>query len=473
MASTVFSGTSRFSGDFSAVIERSVGIASLGLKQMEQARQRSNNEITALSNVQTEVEGLRSIIASLASSVAANSLQSSSSSPSLLTVRSSGAANPASYRVTVMSLGSYTTAVGKTADKPVTSDPNAVGWVGAATTSLTLRTVDHTTATPVDTDLTIDLQGESSLQGVVNRINSVAGSTVQAAVVNLGTTDAPNYTITLQSAKLGKFALQLKKGSPPPTDVSGDMLDVDEKNAANPLLGTRAEYKINGATVQSNTRSITIAPDVTADLLKADAGQEISVEVKRSTSPAKTALKSFATAYNSLVSELDKMTGKNGALLGNSLVQSIRTQFRNALTQSFAGEFGSLAKIGVEFQRDGTLTVNDAIFEKEAASKFPQLSEFMGSATKPGLVKTLTDALNTVTSASGGGFLTDTVSSLRKSLEGQNKRIDAETERIENLTRDLQERLAKADAMIAQLEQQASYFTGMFEVMRTNQRSMS
>ena len=124
MASTIFNGTSRFSGDFSAVIERSVGIASLGLKQMEQARQKSNNEITALSNVQTAVEGLRSSISSLSSSVAANSLQTSSSNSSLLTVKSGGTANPATYRVTVVSLGSYSTAVGKTSGRPATSNPS-------------------------------------------------------------------------------------------------------------------------------------------------------------------------------------------------------------------------------------------------------------------------------------------------------------------------------------------------------------
>ena len=291
--------------------------------------------------------------------------------------------------------------------------------------------------------------------------------------MNLGTTEAPNYTITLQSAKLGKVALQLKSGSPPPTDTSGDLLDVDEKSATNPLLGAKAEYKVNGATVQTNGRSVTLAPDLTAELVKADAGQEVTVEVKRSAATAKTALKNFANAYNSLVSELDKMTGKNGALVGNSLVQSIRTQFRNALTQTFAGEFASLAKIGMEFQRDGTVSLNETTFDNEAGSRFPQLKALIGTETDLGLVKTLTAAVNSIASTKGGGFPAETVTSLRKSLEGQDKRIEAETERIENLTRDLQERIAKADAMIAQLEQQAGYFTGMFEVMRANQRSMS
>ena len=472
MASTIFSGTSRFSSDFSAVIERSVGIASLGLKQMEQARLKSNNEITALTNVQTEIEGLRASIASLGTSVAASSLQTYSSHGSLLSVRSEGTASPATYRVTVTSLGSYTTAVGKTVARPATSDPNAAGWL-TGTTELTLRTVDHTSDNPTAADLKIDLAGETSLQGVVNRINTAAGTSVQAAVVNLGTTDSPNYTITLQSAKLGKVALQLKQGYPAPDGSSGDLLDVDENNGANPLLGSRAEYKINGASVQSTTRTVTLAPDLKADLLKADAGQEITVEVKRTTLTAKSALKNFAASYNSLISELDKMTAKNGALLGSSLVQSIRTQFRNALTATFGGELGSLAKIGVEFQRDGTLKVNDTVFDKEAGSKFVQLKELIGSETQAGLTKTLTDALNTITSTKGNGFLNETVASLKKSLDAEDKRISAETDRISNLTKDLQERLAKADAMIAQLEQQASYFTNMFESMRANQKSMS
>ncbi len=38
MASTLFSGTSRYSADFVQVIERSVAIASLPLTQMQQQR---------------------------------------------------------------------------------------------------------------------------------------------------------------------------------------------------------------------------------------------------------------------------------------------------------------------------------------------------------------------------------------------------------------------------------------------------
>jgi flagellar capping protein FliD len=87
-------------------------------------------------------------------------------------------------------------------------------------------------------------------------------------------------------------------------------------------------------------------------------------------------------------------------------------------------------------------------------------------------MRTATDGLNTLESSSGG-MLKDTITSLDESLKSEDARIEAEQARVERFTRDLQERLAKADAMIAALEQQATYFNNMFEAMRTNQKSMS
>jgi flagellar hook-associated protein 2 len=472
VASTIFTGTSRYSQDFGAVIERSVGIASLKLTQMQQVRQRSSDELTALRNLLTEVAKLRGTLSGLGGSVAANALQITSSNTSLLTARSEDGAAAATYRVNVVSLGSYSTAVGKTSGKPVTSDPAAADWVAAGTTKLTLRTVDHTTGTPVSSDVAIDLAGATSLQAVVNAVNAQAGSSVQAAIVNVGTTAAPNYTITLQSTKLGKLGLQLKQGNPPPSDTSGDLLNVNETDSADPSLGSRAEYKINGATVYSESRTVTLAPKVTADLLKADAAQEVVVDVRKSNSSAKSTLKSFASSYNSLIGELDKMAAENGALKGNSLVASIRHQLRNALSQSFAGELSSVAKIGLEFQSDGTLKLNDTVFDAETSGKFDALTTLIGSSTT-GLTRALNDAVNTIASEQGTGFLEDTITAMQASLEAEDDRISAETGRVEQFTRDLQDRLAKADAMIAQLEQQAEYFNNMFEAMRINQKSLS
>jgi hypothetical protein len=55
--------------------------------------------------------------------------------------------------------------------------------------------------------------------------------------------------------------------------------------------------------------------------------------------------------------------------------------------------------------------------------------------------------------------------------KSQDRRINAEQERIDRLESDLTARMAAADATIAMLEQQVTYFTGMFETMRASREN--
>jgi len=58
-------------------------------------------------------------------------------------------------------------------------------------------------------------------------------------------------------------------------------------------------------------------------------------------------------------------------------------------------------------------------------------------------------------------------------LTAADDRIAEEQRRIDDLTESLQKRFYAADALIAQLEQQASYFTNLFAAMKVNQDSMN
>ena len=60
MANTLFNGTSRFSNDFTQVINRSVAIASLPLTQMQQQRTKSSDESTALKMIEAKILALAS-----------------------------------------------------------------------------------------------------------------------------------------------------------------------------------------------------------------------------------------------------------------------------------------------------------------------------------------------------------------------------------------------------------------------------
>lgn len=465
MASTLFTGASRYSTDFSAVIERSVGIASLSLTQMQQARAKSGDEVTALKAVESRVLALQSTVEGIENSVGASAWQARSSDSASVKVATSDGASGGFYTVNVTSLGSYSIAVGKTA----VADPSSGDFVTSGTTKLTLRLTDHDGGGASDT--TIDIAG-TTLQAVVDAINARPEIGVQAAIVNINATATPAYAISLQSRNLGKLAIQLKEGSPPPLDDSKDLMNVDEADPDDASLGERATFSVNKVALSSASRTITLAPKLTVDLLKAES-KEVTIRVERNAAAFSSGIESFVSAYNNVLAEIDKYTASGGALAGNALAGTIRNQLRSAVTAVLgSGQFTTLAQIGVEYTKEGRLSFNSSLFATETRDKFDALQTLVGTSTTGGFAKILTDALNALETANGG-MLKSSISSLDEALKAEDQRIAAEQARVEQFTRDLQERMAKADAMIAALEQQASYFNSMFEAMRVNQKSMS
>lgn len=458
MASTLFTGASRYSQDFSAVIDRQVGIASLRLTQMQQGRTKSNDEVTALKAVNSKVTALQSTLQSIEDSFVKNAWQTTSSDATALKASSSNGVATGSYTVRVISLGSLATSVSQAR----ATDPASGNFVTAGTTSLTLsvKNID----TDVTEDKTITISG-TTLQDVADAINGTSGIDVKAALVNLGSTSHPNYALSLQGTRYGKFSLQLKEGTTDLMEIPG---------AADPSLGSAVEYKLNGTTVTSDSRSVTLAPKLTAELLKADATKDIIVGVSQGTSSFQTSINAFVTAYNAVLDTMNNYTGTDGSLVGNSLVSSVRQQMKTLITSvTGSGSLDSLAKIGLEFTREGRLSFNTTLFTSETKDKFSDLQSLIGTAATSGFMRTATDALKTIDDGKGNGILSGTVTALEASLKAEDSRIEAEQSRVEQFTKNLQERLAKADALIAGLEQQANYFNSMFEAMRANQKSMS
>jgi flagellar capping protein FliD len=113
------------------------------------------------------------------------------------------------------------------------------------------------------------------------------------------------------------------------------------------------------------------------------------------------------------------------------------------------------------------------LFDTATEGKLESLKTAIGSATTTGFLKSASDALNTIEGSKDDGLLQATIKTVAESIKSQDDRIENQQLRIDNLTRDLETRMAAADALIAQLEQQATYFTNMFESMHADKSSYS
>lgn len=478
MASDVFTGSSRYSSDFSAVIQRATAIWSLPLQQMQQSRSKSNDELTALKTIQDKVVSLQTTLQAVGESVQSKAFQTAASDSTVLKVSSASGVAEGSYTLQVASLGAFSTVVSQSS--VATTGDN---FVATDQTKLTLRIWSHNeqdenAAPTLATEKEIDLTHGTSLQNVVDAIKEQAGEDVQASIVNIGTTSSPKYTLSLQSTKLGMLGIQLSEGAISDADAP-KLMAGDELSREDSSLGRMVQYKVNGASVYSDSRSITIAPNLTADLLKAAPGTDVVVSVSQGTQAFKSAIQNFANAYNDAVAEIDKDTGSSGALVGNSLAKSVSQALRNAIFSTVSGNsIGTLAEAGIELSKDGLLSLNQTTFDSAISKNgFDALKTLVGTTSSDGILKSITDKVaalqTTSTTGTTSGVLADSITSLDASLKAEDDRIAAEQERINQRTTDIQERMAAADALIAQMEQQVTYITNMFEAMQTSQKAYS
>jgi flagellar hook-associated protein 2 len=443
---TIFNGSSRYANDFQQIIDRAVAIASLPMVQLDSQQTTLNDQSTALAALDSRFASLQTAMKNLESATGGGSYSSSMSDGTVVTATVSSGALAGIYSVEVIDLGSYTSAMSMNG-LPVVTDPATENISSASNFTLIVDGIEHT-ITPVS----------NTLSGLVTAINAETGASVEATIVNLGSSSSPDYHLSLRSTKLGAVSIQLN-------DSSSDLLDTL-------ATGTLATYKVNGqpaTPISTDSRTVTLAPGLEVTLLKTGTAD---VTVSRSTTAISNALSSFVTAFNAAVDEIDQHRGEEpGALAGNSILYTLSQSLREiAGYSSGASAISSLASLGLNFDDDGKLSLDATAFSAATSGQFDTLLTFLGSSSAGGFLKFATDVLDSLENSTDGVIKT-TVSTIQSQIAGQDRLIEREQERIDQLQESLQAQMADADALIASLEQQANYITGLFESMRVARES--
>jgi flagellar hook-associated protein 2 len=434
-SNAIFTGSSAYSSDFQNLITRAVNIASLPLNLL-------NSQKTTLSGQSTEVGTLSSDFSNLQSAVngidqaLSNSYYASTSDSSVLTATISAGAVESNYTVQLKDMGAYSTMMTGTWNAAAGSAQTYQLWIGDSEHDIT----------PAD----------NSAASVASAINASYSGQVHATVVNVGSTATPDYRISLQSANLTSSLLDLK-------DSNGNSFQSVQ------TAGRPAEYQIDnsGSDVYSDSRIINIATGVTLNIL-GQSDTAVTVNVNSSTSGLSSALASFVTSYNAVVSELGKQRGQGGgALQGESLVSELSSTLSGIVTgATAAGGLSGLHDLGLDLGSDGTLTFNSAEFSSTAASNPQGLLAFLGSVSNGGFLKSANDALTGITDGTTG-ILATTQTDLQSQITDLTNNINDKQDQIDNLQTQITNQMNAADASIATMEQQYTYISNVFQAMQT------
>jgi flagellar hook-associated protein 2 len=438
-ASPASTGLSAYAESLQNALNRSVGLAALPLQLLQSQQSQLSSQSSALSSLDLRFSVLQSTISNLDSS-SQNLLSSSVADETVITASTGAGALPGVYTVHVTDAGSSSSSI--SADTlPTVTDPAIQSISGSSTFTLTIGGVPQT-ITPA----------ANNLNALAAAINSTAGGSVQATIVNVGPPTAPDYRISLQSNTLGNISLQLNDGS---TDLLTTL-----------TTGTSAQYQVNGSPatpISTNSRSVTIAPGVTVNLLKAGTS---TVTISQSASAIANAISSFVTAFNGSVDELNKSVGQNaGPLNGQSIIFGLKQSLHSLASYTGgAGSFTSMTDLGLSFDTNGHLNFDPTALSSASGTQFSDLASFLGSASGGGFLQFATNVLNGVEDPTSGSIKT-AIQSTSNQITHENELISNQQDKINQLQSSLQAKMAAADATIAQIEQQLSYFTGLFQSM--------
>lgn len=428
--STIFSGSSRFSTDLKSVMDRSIAIASLPGDQLRRQRSTLSDEQSALTSLQTTFTGLYTAVDRLDAAFSGPRTTANVSAGGIFSTAVTDASE-GTYSVSISDLGTVANEISKSTLSTV-ADPAVGGISNAATLTLSVGGTTRT-LTPAS----------HSLNDLAAAINANSDLNIRATIVRFGTESAPSYRLSIQSTTVGNTAITLNDGT--------DLLDTI--TAGSPMV-----YRLNGTTTDltANSRTVTIAPGLK---ISATAVGQAEINVTKSNSPISDALNGFVSAYNSAVRALDAQHGeKAGVLSGQSVVNELGRSLRSLMSYtSSSGGLQSLTAFGLTFDDKGRLSFDASTFDTATRNHAADLTNFFGRKGETGFLLAATSMLSSVTTSTEG-----TLASINSSLAAQDAQISAEDDRIALLRDQLTIRMSAADSLIASLEQQVSYITGLF-----------
>ena len=433
-----FNGTSQYAQDLQAALTRAVEIASMPITQLNNQESLLTEQQQAYQSLQGKIADVNTAVEGIVTALGASSYSADNSNPAAATAVITTGALEGSYVLNVTSAGSPTEAMSDAGLTTVT-DPTSQNIYSGTSFTLSVNGVDTT----------INLT-TSSLNAMASAINQ-ADAGVQATVINIGSPSAPDYRLSLESTATENVPIDLTASD------STSLMTVQTQ-------GSEASYTINGqppAGITSTSQDVTIAPGIDVTLL---ATGSTTLTVSRNDSALSTALGTLVTAYNDAMTELAQYHGQNGGVLeGQSEVYDIESSLRSLVDYTGGtGTATSLTALGLSFDDTGQLSFDSSALDSASMS---DVSTFFGDGTQAGFIQNAANLLTSIDDPDTG-TLTEALSSISTEMQNTQTEIANDQQQVTTLQDNLTTQMAAADANIAMLQQQSTYFTDLFEAMK-------
>jgi len=342
---------------------------------------------TDLSNLDNAVFALNDPLGILSSQVA------TSSNSAVVNATASSTATAGSHSIIVNSLAttsSYYTGALTTTTSTITAGTFQVQVGSNAAATVTVNSTNNTL---------------SQLAATINNQNiGVSASVIQ---------DSNGYRLALVSTA---------SGAPGDITVSGNTTGLSFTKA---ITGTNASLVVDGIPISSASNTVSnVISGVTLSLGSPSPATPVTVNVSPDTTQATSAINNLVSAYNTVITEINSQFNVasdgsgGGPLESDNSLRDVQAQLLGALSYSVPGNSGivNLASIGVNFNNDGTLSVDSSALNSALSSNFSAVQNLLQNSTN-GFSQNLSTVLSNINSP-GTGILSLDLQSVTSTSQG-------------------------------------------------------
>ncbi|PIE02941.1 MAG: hypothetical protein CSA81_04325 [Acidobacteria bacterium] len=317
---------------------------------------------TALKDIKRVLSTLNKTAADLGSVILGNKDASSTDSDAFTATADSDA-----------SLASYDLEISNLAQKSVATVGNTVSStsdsIGAGTLTMNLAGGDS---------FSLTLSNDSTILDLRDEINEQYGENLGASVIE---TSPGQFQLLVSTKEMGEDQNILASSS-----MSGFNTSFLGGGVTNTQAGENSEFTLDGISIIRETNEITdLIEGVTLNLKAETTGVE-SLAVTSNKEEIIKGLEEFAANYNDALKMIEKQSGSEGVLAGDSSLRSLKMELQNMISGSIPnispfnvrdnGEMGytAISQIGFKTdQRTGELSVDKEGLEEALTDNFTEV----------------------------------------------------------------------------------------------------
>ncbi len=313
-------------------------------------------------------------------------------------------------------------------------------------------------------DFTINYDATTTLDDLKNEINSVAGTKIDATVVQVATGDFRLFMSSVDTGTTQDITL---------TDTSG-LLSGTQLTTGSSVVQTAvdANFEFNGLALTRTSNNITdliTGYDIT---LKETGLSTVSVQQNRDEILSR--VDSFVAQYNSAIDELTSLTKNStdsesrGIFAAESLIKNLRSDLQDMIG-TVGGGVGSLYDYGFDIDKDGKMTVDKTVMNEKMDANINNFEAFFSGGdydNGDGTTTTLTGAFDELTNLVGqytktNAYLSQFSDSISERISTLEDRRTSAIERLDSKYETLAKQYTAYDLMMTRLNNASNAFIQM------------